>query len=114
MAKLTADIFAQLPEEMQQQILKEVPLHHLNNIEVLGIDDLDTEATIADMQELITGLSRKKCLTIIIELINAISQKMVGLDAPPEIRMAASLAILKQTIAIADKHMQEFGGQEDD
>lgn len=114
MPKLTAEFFSQLPEDLQQKILKEVPLDRLNDIEVMTPADLDIDKTNAELRETLVGLKRSQALTVIVELINAMSQQMLGPDAPASIRMAASLSILKQVVSEADKHLLELGGFEDD
>lgn len=114
MPKLTAELFAGLPEELQQKILKEVPAHRLNEIEVMTPDDLDIEDTQEEMKDILTGLSRKQSITVIVELVNAITQQMMGMDAPVEIRMAASLSILKQVLAETNNYIDKVGGLEDD
>ena len=99
MAKMTAAMFGELPDELQQEILSKVPAQHLSEIEMISSDDMNEQEVGAKVAELLMGLSRRESLVCIMQLIASATRAMLPPDVPPPMQMAADLAVLEKVVA---------------
>ena len=114
MSKLTADLFSQLPDELQEKILQDVPADKLNQIEVIGPDDIDPQQSMKVMQEVLFSVGRKKAIIIIIEMLKFIGDNIGCADAPQEVQAAVHANLLQQFAERADQLLAEGGFEDGD
>lgn len=113
MNKLTPQLFSELPEEMQQDILQNVPASHLNEIAVINVAECDPIAAMKDIQEMLHSLTRKEALTTIVELVASISSKLTPKGVPMETVPTVQWEILSQAVKQARAALKEIGDEDD-
>ena len=114
MNRLTPQLFSELPEEMQQNILESVPASHLNEIAVVNVAECDPNAAMKDIQDLLHSLSRSEALTTIIELVASISFKLAPKGVPREIVPVVEWEVLSKAVEQARAALKEIGEDKDD
>lgn len=72
MPKLTAEMFSKFPEEMQKDMLENIPVQDLSKVQVIEVGTHNVEEAYADLEKKLKKLSRREALVMIHELMKVI------------------------------------------
>lgn len=112
MAKLTAEVFGNLPDDLQKKILEEVPADHLNTIEVITADTgMDEDEASSKASELLMDLTRAEALCCITELVSVYITQMMPPGTPQTLKNSASIKMMELAIKKTRETLKE---QEED
>ena len=118
MPKLTAEAFAGLPDELQQEILSQVPIEHLKDIRIIQPHDIDLDEVTERLRVALLSLKQKEAITVIIELIKALNSTRLPDDMPQELKLVADVELLEAMVEHARNIIKESGidieGEDDD